>query len=255
MTLDRLLLSVYDRLSNQMAGGRRMPAQELLPGADDPYEGTVADPFLPEVNPYDWYDPILFSGPSDDFDLSQVPIPPTGKGRDGDGADFFRGGEAPNNYANRHHPLYQARRDFAVAIAPKIEQMFGVSAQGSAGYYRPPHPSHAEPGGPSANSDHYSAGAIDFFGDPAKLDALRDWLVAQPWTSFVRWRSESHHDHVHLSIDLNWIAQNYYQGRTLPLPAVAPSRASAAPENARMSPGRLPPPTQVSQDPTANRVM
>lgn len=245
----RLQLAVYETLADRIAGGRRQDPRALLPGNDDPSEGVMPN-YLPEIEGYesietfDWFDPTAWAG----LDASSIPgmdlasIPVGGAGISGRGLDFFRVGEAPNNYANRNNPLYQARKDFAVAVAPRIEDMFGVSSEGSAGYYRAPQASHADPGGPSANSDHYSAGAIDFFGSVERLDALREYLVAQPWVGFVRWRSESHGGpsgtekgaHLHVSFNLGWIAQNYFQGRQAPALSAptAPRQPSQAPRQA-----------------------
>lgn len=209
--LDHLLDAVFDRVSAKLAGGQRKHPNDLLPESDEPMEGIIPDDYRPDLTMADWFDPLMFI--QGDPDLSQVSS--GGPGKEGDGMDWFRSGEAPNNYANRHNPLYESRRQFAIGVAPKIEELFGVSAQGSAGYMRQPHPSHKAPGGPSANSDHYSGGAIDFFGSPENLTALRNWLIEQPFTSFVRWQSESHYDHLHVSFDLGWVAENYGQVDTL----------------------------------------
>lgn len=254
--LDGILTGIFDRLSRQVAGGGRMDPRDLLPGAQDPLEGIVPDEFVPEVQGVDWFDPTVWARATPE-DMSMVDLSnltaATGPGKEGKGQDWFRTGEAKNNYANRHNPLYQARRDFAVALAPQIEEMFGVSAQGSAGHMRQPQASHAAAGGPSANSDHYSGGAIDFFGDEAELDALRDWLVEQPFTSFVRWKTESHYDHVHVSFDTGWVAQNYFEGRQVPPVVGSQSRpAVSASTSARRTPGVG---VQVADDPTANRVL
>lgn len=235
---DGILTQIFDRLSRQVAGGLRSDPRDLLPEALDPLEGTIPEEFLPDVASFDWFDPTVWAR-ADPNDVSEVDLgkitPSTGQGRKGKGMDWFRGGEAPNNLSNRHNPLYQSRREFAVQLAPRIEELFGVSAEGSAGYLRPYNASHAAPGGPSGNSDHYSGGAIDFFGDPEKLTDLRNWLVAQPFTSFVRWQSESHFDHVHVSFDLGWVAQNYFEGRSLPSLSTKPADPVFAPEAARRS--------------------
>jgi hypothetical protein len=236
--LDTTLTSIFDDLSRKMAGGLRTDPRDLLPEADNPLEGVIPDEFLPEVSQFDWFDPTVWAKASTE-DMSMVDLsnlqPATGAGKEGKGRDWFRSGEAPNNYVNRNNPLYQARKDFAVGIAPKIEEMFEVSAQGSAGHLRAPQASHKAPGGPSGNSDHYSGGAIDFFGEKEELDALRDWLVTQPFTSFVRWQSESHYDHVHVSFDTGWIAQNYFEGRSVPpiskTPAVSSTQLREAPRS------------------------
>lgn len=233
--LGGVLTQIFDRLSRQVAGGNRTDPRDLLPGAQDPLEGLVPDEFLPDVTMIDWFDPTIWAraapGEMSLIDLSNI-TPATGPGKDGKGLDWFRGGEAPNNYANRHNPLYQARRDFAEKITPEIEKLFGVSAQGSAGHMRQPQASHKAPGGPSSNSDHYSGGALDLFGSKEEMTALRNWAVEQPWVSFVRFQSESHFDHVHLSIDLGWIAQNFFEGRNVP-----PVRSSS-PVSAPTSPQR-----------------
>jgi hypothetical protein len=235
-------------LSDQIAGGRRSDPSDLLPGATDPFEGTVPERFLPDVSNFDWFDPTVWAGTSLDSSLDLTAVPASGPGTPGDGSDFFRGSEAPNNYTNRQNPLYQARREFSVAVAPQLERMFGVTAEGSAGYLRPPSAGDADPGGRSANSDHYSGGAADFFGTPAELDALHDYLVEQPYVSFIRWRSESHGGpngddpsaHLHVSFDLGWVAQNYYQTRTLPPQAKPPKPAGEPPGSVERPAGTIP---------------
>lgn len=241
----RQLETLYDVLSHKIAGGQRVDHRALLPGSDDPLEGLVPDDFRDELTPMDWYSPSDWAGlgAEDALRVDLANIQPATGGRDGKGMDFFRGGEAPDNYTNRHNPLYKARAEFVTQVTPKLNEMFGV--QGHAGFYRQPHPSHAAPGGPSSNSDHYSAGAVDFYGTPEELDALRDYLVGQPWVSFVRWRSESHYDHLHASFDLGWVAQNYFSGREAPsLP-----RASTQP------PPSAPAPREASPEPTQNTVL
>jgi hypothetical protein len=230
------LLGLYETLSSKIAGGQRTDHRDLLPGADDPLEGLVPDDYRSDlVDLGEWFQPSDWAGLSGDdpmrIDLASIPAP--GKTvTAGKGLDFFRSGEAPSNYANRNNPLYQARREFAVSVAPKIEEMFGVSAGGSAGYMRAPKASHADPGGPSSNSDHYSGGAIDFYGTKEEMIALRNWAETQPWVSFVRCQSESHYDHAHLSVDIGWIAKNYFSGRqtpTLPSPVARAPQASTRP--------------------------
>ena len=39
-------------------------------------------------------------------------------------------------------------------------------------------------------------------GDLAEMDRLRDWLATLPQTSFIRWRSGGHTDHLHVSFHL-----------------------------------------------------
>jgi hypothetical protein len=233
--LDRLLDSVYDKLSQRLAGGQRTNVNDLLPGAQDPLEGLVPEDMLPDLPMQDWFDPTVFARSTDqaEFDMTGISAA-SGPGKDGTGSDWFRTGEAPNNYVNRHNPLYKARTDFARQINRHIEELFGVSG-GGVGYYRPPHANDSAPGGRSGNSDHYSAGAIDYYGTGEQLDRLRDWLTQQPFTGFVRWRSESHYDHLHVSFDLGWVAENYFQGRALP-----PITASASPQNAAVSAPTLP---------------
>lgn len=228
--LDRMLTGFYDRLSNQMAGGKRVHPEELLPEAQDPLEGLVPEDQVDELGFSEWMDPAFWAitSPERLTDQDLVNIPDAGgEVRSGKGSDFFRSGEAPNNYANRHNPLYKARTEFIRAINPQIEKMFGVRG-GGVGYYRPPKASDAAPGGRSSNSDHYSAGAVDYYGTPEQLDAVAAWARSQPFVSFVRWRSESHYDHVHMSIDIGWIAKNFYKGREVP-PLQSPTRVSSTP--------------------------
>lgn len=240
----RQLLDLYDVLSHKIAGGQRVDHRQMLPGADDPAEGVVPDDFRPEVTDLGrWFRPSewLGVGPEDQVraDLGAIPEPAKG-GVDGKGMDFFRGGEAPDNYTNRNNPLYAARREFAADINSRIEDLFDVDG-GGVGWMRPPQSSDAAPGGRSANSDHYSGGAVDYYGDPGELDALRNWLVQQPFVSFVRWRSESHHDHLHASFDLGWVAQNYFQGRQVPsVQAPSAPRASQSPREPSTTRTRLP---------------
>lgn len=224
--LRQVLGTMYDKLSHEIAGGQRQNPEELLPGAQDPLEGLIPDSVAPQLETLDWFSPADFAGvgPGSEprMDLSTIPAP-GGKGVEGDGLDFFRTGEAPNNFTNRNNPLYVARKDFIEDVHGQIERMFNVSA-GGVGYYRPPSSSDADPGGRSSNSDHYSAGAVDFYGDPEDLTALRNWLVDQPWVSFVRWQSESHFDHLHMSVDLGWVAQNYFTDRSIPDIKVTPPK-------------------------------
>lgn len=214
--LDGLLTAIFDRLSNQIAGGRVHP-EDLRPEVTLPDEGFVPEEILPDLEMQDWFDPVEWAKADPDTPEFNVPTAKaaTGSGRDGTGGDWFRTSEAPNNFANRHNPLYKARADFAAQVAGRVEDMFGVEASG-VNYLRPPKSSDAAAGGRSSNSDHYSAGAIDFFGTPEELDRLRAWAVNQPFSSFVRWRSESHFDHLHLSFDLGWVAENYFKGRQVP---------------------------------------
>lgn len=207
--------TLADSIARQAGALRsRVNVEELLPGGSDPSEGLIPDDTRPDITSYDdWFNPLDWMGATPEnapgIDFAAIPSPGTNIVQ-GSGMDFFRSSEAPNNYANRHSPLYKARALFAASTAGQIEDLFGVQAAG-VNYYRPPSPSDAAPGGRSANSDHYSAGAIDFYGSDERLDALHAWLIEQPFISFVRWRSESHHDHLHASFDIGWIAQNYGQ--------------------------------------------
>jgi hypothetical protein len=254
--LDSTLTSIFDDLSRKMAGGLRTDPRDLLPEADNPLEGVIPDEFLPEVSQFDWFDPTVWAKASTE-DMSMVDLsnlqPATGAGKGGKGRDWFRADQAPNNYTNRNNPLYQARREFSVALAPKLEEMFGVTSEGSAGYIRPPSKGDAAPGGRAVNSDHQSGGAVDFFGEVAELDALRDFLVTQPYVSFVRWRSESHGGasgtesgaHVHVSFDLGWIAQNYFEGRAVPQISKTPTVSSTQLREAPRSPEDAPKPSAM----------
>lgn len=223
--LRRQLTELYDVLSNKIAGGQRIDHRNMLPGADDPSEGLIPDEFADQLTTLDWFTPSQWAGLSSEdalrADMSLIPEP-GGAGVLGTGGDFFRTGQAPDNFTNRNNPLYLARRDFATQITPQLNELFGVT--GHAGAYRTPSESDADPGGRAVNSDHLSAGAVDFYGTVEQLDALRDYLVEQPWVSFVRWRSESHGGesgeesgaHVHVSFDLGWVARNYFNDRTTP---------------------------------------
>ena len=236
--LGNLLTQVFDTLSQQLAGGQRIGPSDLLPGADDPLEGSIPDDFLPGVQTFDWFDPTVWAGARPDditqVDLNAIPVP-TGVGEAGTGLDWFRSGEAPNNYANRNNPLYVSRKNFVVALAPRLEDMFDVSVEGSAGHLRQPQASDAAPGGRSPNSDHYSAGALDVYGTPENLTRLREWLVEQPFVAFVRYKSESHQTHLHVSIDLGWVAHNYFQASQLPPLVTTPPSLTLAGEAAEGS--------------------
>ncbi len=223
--LGDFMTGIFRALSDGLTpSGKAEDIEMLMPGADDPLEGLIPDEFLPFISTFDWFDPTVWAGaaPSDisRIDLSAIPEA-TGPGASGTGLDWFRAGEAPNNFTNRNNPLYISRKDFIVALAPQLEALFGVSS-GGVGYYRPPSASDAAPGGKSPNSDHYSAGALDIYGTPQELTALRNWLVEQPFTAFVRYQSESHDKHLHLSIDIGWVARNYFSGTDLPPLTVAP---------------------------------
>ena len=232
--LGDLLVGIFDVLSNQLTpSGQREDIEMLMPGAADPLEGLIPNEFLPFVSTstFDWFDPTVWAGaaPGDvsRIDLNAIPER-TGPGADGTGLDWFGIGQAPNNFTNRNNPLYVSRKDFIVALAPQLADLFGVSS-GGVGYYRPPSASDAAPGGKAVNSDHYSAGALDIYGTPQELTALRNWLVEQPFTAFVRYQSESHTEHLHLSIDIGWVARNYFSGTQLP-PLTAASTAPPATE-------------------------
>lgn len=244
-----VLLGLYDKLSSDIAGGSRSHPEDLRPEAQDPLEGLIPDEFLPDVSTFDWFQPADWPGldPGNTMpgiDLASIPAPATG-GVNGKGLDFFRGGEAPANYSNRNNPLYRARAEFAKTMNGRIEQLFGVKG-GGVGYYRPPSKSDAAAGGRSSNSDHYSAGAVDYYGTPEQLDRLREWLVQQPFVSFVRWRSESHHDHLHASFDLGWVAKNYYTGRQIPTVSGPPpsQTTTSAPQTAPTAPPQPEPVTR-----------
>lgn len=197
----------------------RVHFQDLLPGGNVPGEGTIPEEYLPDVGSYDWLKTSDWMGASDEafptIDWGSVPEPGSGAGVEGEGLDWFRTGEAEANYANRFNPLYQARADFAAAVAAQIEKQFNVNASGEH-YLRPPSASDAAPGGRSSNSDHYSAGAIDFYGSPERLTALRNWLITQPYISFVRYESPDHLDHLHASFDIGWVAKNYFDSKVVP---------------------------------------
>lgn len=254
----------FQQMARAVAQGDHSDPRELLPEALDPLEGTVPEEDRVNAQGFEWFDSAVWAkappGDMSQIDMTNV-TPATGPGNDGNGMDWFRGTEAPNNLGNRHNQLYQARRQFAVNMASQIEEMFDVSSQGSAGYMRPWNASHAAPGGPSGNSDHYSGGAVDFFGNKEELTALRNWLIQQPFTSFVRWQSESHFDHVHASFDLGWVAQNFYEGQQLPQTTRNVARPPSPPEAARRSqPTRAAAspqgqPVQVAADPTLNKVI
>lgn len=233
--LDPLITAVYENLSTRMAGGQRRHPDSLLPGADDPLEGILPSDYAPDAGVYDWFDPAVWAmaqeGDITEAMINGLNFPPTSV-TSGKGMDFYRGGEAPGNYVNRNNPLYKSRTDFIKSVNPQIERLFGVKG-GGVGYYRPPSASDADPGGRSSNSDHYSAGAVDYYGTPDQLDALAAWLQGQPFVSFVRWRSESHTDHLHMSVDLGWVAQNYFQGQqtpTLPTPTTTTTTTAPTPD-------------------------
>ncbi len=224
--LGDFLTGIFRVLSDGMTpSGQAEDIEMLMPGADDPLEGLIPDEFLPFVSSFDWFDPTVWAGAASgdvaSIDLSAI-TQRTGPGADGSGLDWSGVGQAPNNFTNRNNPLYISRKDFIVALAPQLEAMFGVSS-GAVGYYRPPSSSDAAPGGKAVNSDHQSAGALDIYGTPEELTALRNWLVLQPFTAFVRYQSESHSKHLHLSIDIAWVANNYFSGTQLPPLTVPPS--------------------------------
>lgn len=223
------LVAQLDKISHTSAGGQRQPWQDAGLPSD---EGFFPEDYSQQVPSMDWFDPSMWqqADPNDPstFDLGQIPAS-SGPVKEGKGMDFYRGGQAPSNYSNKLNPAYVARADFGCAVNKQIMALFKV--EGTCNYYRKPEASDAAPGGRATNSDHLSAGAIDY--TPAEgtsleeLDRLRNWLVTQPWVSFVRWRSESHSTHLHMSIDLGWVARNYFQSRQAPTLSNAPPPATS----------------------------
>ena len=227
--LEAMLRLLYERLSDQIAGGARTNVNLLGPlgqEIDPEFEGMLPDD-LDFEPPVTLLDPTVFgladpnapqgsiaesalqSAISESALQSAIRSSANVQGRAGKGGDWFRTGQAPNNYANRNHPLYKARAQFvADIVAPTIKQLFPEATVTGQNYYRPP----GGGGGQAKNSDHQSAGALDIFGPEHVLDAIRDWAIQQPWVSFVRWKSPYHYDHVHISVDIGWVAENFFGG-------------------------------------------
>lgn len=218
--LEAMLRLLYERLSDQIAGGVRANVNLLGPlgqEIDPEFEGILPDDLNFEP-PATLLDPTVFrladpNAPkgsiAESVLQSAISSPANVQGRAGKGGDWFRTGQAPNNYANRNNPLYKARAQFvADVVAPTIKQLFPEATVTGQNYYRPP----GGGGGQAKNSDHQSAGALDIFGPEHVLDAIRDWAVQQPWVSFVRWKSPYHYDHVHISVDIGWVAENFFGG-------------------------------------------
>lgn len=218
--LEAMLRLLYERLSDQIAGGMRTNVNLIGPlgqEIDPEFEGILPDDLNFEP-PVTLLDPTVFmladpNAPrgsiSESVLQSAIRSSANVQGRAGKGGDWFRTGQAPNNYANRNHPLYKARAQFvADVVAPTIKRLFPEATVTGQNYYRPP----GGGGGQAKNSDHQSAGALDIFGPEHVLDAIRDWAIQQPWASFVRWKSPYHYDHVHISVDIGWVAENFYGG-------------------------------------------
>lgn len=252
--LASLLAAQFERLSNQIAGGQRVHPDALLPV--DPNEGLFLDEYLPHLPPNAELEALsqLITDPTvaeeglgQGFDPSQLGGY-VSEGRDGNGYDWYRSGQAPNNYSNRNHPLYQARAEFVSnVVAPTIQRLFpGMNVTGQ-NYYRPP----GGGGGQAQNSDHQSAGALDIFSQykvgtaeqKEELRALRDWAAQQPWVSFVRCLSPHHWDHVHLSVDINWVRDNAYNGPTGGINTTAATTPTSSPSGTAQQPTVTPSPT------------
>lgn len=120
----------------------------------------------------------------------------------GYGSAQRRGSEAPNNRANAADAragagVYGRRAAYAKQVGAQLEQMFGVRVTGQ---WRDL--SAKVEGGRSANSDHYSGGALDLSGSKAQMKAVAEYLQTLPTVSFVKWwgnEPKYHSDHVHVS--------------------------------------------------------
>lgn len=106
---------------------------------------------------------------------------------------------------------YGARVQIASTYAAQLSEEFGLSSNGSAGYFRPPDQSSGA--GQSSTSDHITAGAVDFFIDPstqfdtgvAFIGRLNQ-LMAQGIVSGYIWHpdrpGDPHYGHIHVSFAL-----------------------------------------------------
>lgn len=107
-----------------------------------------------------------------------------------------RGGEAPNNKAHaaearRGEGVYGARAQRVSSLIPQIESQFDVRFGGQ---WRDINADVTADR--SANSDHYSGGALDFFGSDAEMKRLADWLGNRSDVSFVKIHGSPPHVHV-----------------------------------------------------------
>lgn len=102
-------------------------------------------------------------------------------------------GEAPNNraHAGDTEGPYRERAEFVSAFAKNVLSEFNVQ---SLGQWRD---LDAEvTADRSANSDHYSGGALDFTGTRQEMERLKSWLEKNPRVSFVRIHGTPPHVHV-----------------------------------------------------------
>lgn len=117
------------------------------------------------------------------------------------------GRQAPNNAAfvdeaKAGEGPYGARANFAYQIAPQIADAYGLRADG-AGYFRPVGAHEGDPNR-SENSDHITAGAVDFWGTMQQMQQAAADLVNRPYVAGVRIHEPG--PHLHVSFDINYFS-------------------------------------------------
>lgn len=112
------------------------------------------------------------------------------------GAVYKRGKEAPDNRGNaaaarRGEGAYGARARRVAAEVNRIQSQYDVNFLGQ---WRALDATVSA--GRSANSDHYSGGALDFSGSQAEMQRLANDLKSRPDVSFVKIHGSPPHVHV-----------------------------------------------------------
>lgn len=122
--------------------------------------------------------------------------------------DYYNGGQAPDNLAHHDEARqgigpYGQRAQFATSMVPVINSKFNVRTSAENDQWRyavdPQNKDQAR------NSDHLSGGALDLWvvdGDYDSMNKARDWLSTLPQVSFIRWQSDGHQTHLHVSFHL-----------------------------------------------------
>lgn len=244
--LGDLLRSVFQQVSNQIAGDDRYPLEPLSDIASElevepylPSDQAVDPDFLwPTDDAEDFTIPVDVTGsvptgtpPSSFFDPSNLPEPTQGrilKNSKGYLVYTTGIGEAPDNKANTNLPAYRRRADFMSEMYAWTQENFDVSGAGQ-------HRDHdAEvTANRSANSDHYSDGAFDVRANSPQ-EALRvlAWASTQPWVSFAQVYPDG--SLIHISANIAHFTEGgmptpTQPPTTEPAPTPAPPVSPAAP--------------------------
>lgn len=94
---------------------------------------------------------------------------------------------------------FYARQKWVTAMIPQWSKMFGIKRIGQ---WRST--SAQVTAGRSANSDHYTGGALDFHGTPAQMAEVARYFKNHPAVAYVMYGDAHHKDHVHVSFKINY---------------------------------------------------